>query len=298
MAVSRTRTTDGGISYAEHEGSPTYQISQGKLTPTRIFNIAWDDIDDFIVELFPSAQQVGDDYTIGTPLTFPSRDWLVPQSASVAPFDPQNPSWDATVGMNSYPDGGALVTVQFGQDTTNTSNDGSDNDQKLITHDVSIGGEMLMLPQNQLKWWVDGGDDIQVQEEDVRPGKIIPTLEHTITMHNVVAIPWTAIAAKIGSVNINVFTLGDFSADEGTLLYLGVNGNHDINLSGSQAWTISHRFSQRKVAGEAEGAAAIGWNHYFRPSTGKWQRIVVNDAADNIFPQVTFAELFQPEPAA
>lgn len=298
MAVLRSRTTAGGISYAEHEGSPTYQVSNSKLTPTRIFNIAWGDVDAFIGELFPSAQQAGTDYTVGTPLTFPDKDWLVPQSASVAPLDPQNPVWDDAAGMNSYPAGGALVTVQFGQDTTNTSNDGSDSDMKLVTHDVSIGGEFLTLPKAHCLWWDAGGANERIQEEDVNPGKLIPTLEHTVTMHNVVAIPWTAIGAKFGSVNEGDFSLADFTAAEGTLLYLGPNANHDINLSGSQAWTISHRFSQRIVAGEAVAGAAIGWNHFFRPSSGKWQHVVVNAEEDSIYPYATFIELFQPEPAA
>ncbi len=131
---------------------------------------------------------------------------------------------------------------------------------------------MLKLANQGLQW-ANGGTPTPVQGQTLNAGKTISMMEYDLQLHRATSIP-SAIFSLIGQVNNAAFA---GVAAEG-LLYLGAEISQSVTSDGSQPYEISAKFAQRYI----DGSTSLGWNHYFRPETGNWER-VISDSGNPVY---------------
>lgn len=289
--------TPGGIEFHELEGYPTGSGSrEGRTLQTR-WSISWDDLEDLLAELFPETATVGG-WTFAAPMTYPGISYLYAKSYSYRP-GPVPPEVDTPWDRNHYADSATdkkdscIVDITFGTASWTEADDGT-----YRTHDVTIGGEFLRLPQFRMKW---EGESAEAKESDLDTGLFIPHVEHSITFPMVPSVSWNTILSKIGKTNAGNDVFAN-SAEE-AVLYLGAQITATTTWKGTRTYRISHRFKERIISGQpydadeesSESISAlvgdIGWNHFFRPEHSRWQRLLLADGS-KIYPTTTFAELF------
>lgn len=299
-------TTVGGIAYEELEGSPTYRADRDGFGATQIYRMAWIDIDAFLNESFPLPVRAGFSYEYVSERTFPGTDWLFTRSVAIEAMAPEKPTAGAL--FNIY-DSGAKVTIEYATRTieldtagggAGTSPSGADTGT-LQSHRISIGGEAMILPVGAFGWALTQatfpGEFRPLQNENIRVGKIIPTIEHTLSFEYVPHPPFGTIAAMIGCVNSAVLL---FNAQAETLLFVGADATRRVTAQGTEAWKLEYRFSQKIVKGRLVGgtvlsgfeAVAIGWNHYFNPAEQWWDKVQTSNG-DYPYATANFAYLFQ-----
>lgn len=293
-------TTSGGIQYEELEGSPTLRATREGYQATQVYRIPWTSIGTFLNESFPPVVKVGGGFYQAPPRSFPGIPYLFTTSVAVEPFDPNNPVasiFSAPNQANTYA-AGAKVTIEYSTTTQEASDD------LLRTHRMSLGGEMMILPVGGFGWTSEQTDDfVPIQHEDVRIGKVIPTIEHSISFEYVPNPPTTAILDTIGCVNESLWEpLNTISAPAETALFLGADMYRRTTTLGEEAWKLEYRFSQRSIkglAGELPGGLSdpVGWNHFYHPQNHWWERIK-NKQGGNVYYKADFAPLFEPEPAS
>lgn len=298
-------TTDGGIAYEEIEGSPTFRADRDGFSATQIYHMAWIDIDAFLDESFPLPVRGGFAYQYVRERTFPGTDWLFTKSVSIEALNPEKPT--AGPQINVYDDG-AKVTIDYATRTIELDTEGGRGGSPtgadtgtLQTHQMSIGGEAMILPIGAFGWEFDNPPLLPfkpAQTEDVRVSKIIPMIEHSLSFEYVPHPPFTTIAAMIGTVNSATLL---FNAQPETLLFLGADATRRVTPQGTEAWKLEYRFSQKIVKGRVAGdiyegyeAVAIGWNHFFHPGYMRWDKLQTTDG-DNVYKTANFAPLFQAE---
>lgn len=285
--------TIGGIPYEEMEGSPVYRASRDGFSATQVYRMAWASIDAFLAESFPAPTLGGFNYNYVNERTFPDVAWLFTNSVVIEPFDPQNPTDGAL--FNVY-DSGARVTIEYSTRPRENQNN------TLQTHRLSIGGEMLVIPTRAFGWFQEqNGDFVPIQSEDVRVGKVLPTIEHSLSFEYVPDPPFETMASMIGTVNS---TADLFSAQGGTLLFLGADANRRVTPQGADAWKLEYRFSQRYIKGRTPNeeqvtgfdSSVITWNEFYNPARGWWDVIQTEDT-DKVYAYSDFANLFRAEGA-
>lgn len=297
------------VSYDELNSSPKLKVARDSSQATRIFLIDWDDIEAFVDELFPSPLE-----GYGGQSYYPSRPWLVAQSASFEPFDPDNPS-GCGEAINVYP-GGARVTVEYGipkddqkqgptegdsngdgtgpgGDQGSTGGETGNDDQKVthVRHDVSIAGEMLTLPNSGLKWANPDDQGSTDAGTEANAGKTIPLIEHQITWSHVQSPPWANIRACIGRVNNGNFC----GAAAETVLFLGCEAFREISSDGASDWEVKYKFAEKNTS--MNGDDVEGWNHFFRPSSGNFERLQTKHGGQ-IYKEADMTALYNSDVAA
>lgn len=290
--------TPGGIAYEELGGSPTFNVTREGYTAVQRWRIAWSDVDNLIEEIFPES--VSGVYFL--PMQFPNKPWLYANSVAIDnKFEggDQASTWNATSYTNDYT--WANVTINYS--TVQWEQQGTDpgGDTTLRTTDVSIGSEFLRMPGYRMQWINDpSGDPVpaaqrDVVEEDIDLGKLIPTLEYSITWHHAASLDLATIIDKIGHVNSTNDVIAD--ADDETVLYLGASANRTTTWKGTSTWRITHRFSEKR---QTHAGSVYGWNHFWRPGDDEATPAIVagfyevqTPEGNPIFPATTFIELFQ-----
>jgi hypothetical protein len=294
------------VPYEELENSPNVTYNRRGGSAVRKVRIDWGNIDAFLTEIFPYNPNWA---------FLPGFPWLVVTEASIAPFDPARPN-GMYEEINTYPTG-ALVTVNYtvspmlgymqdvayggegsGPGGSHGSSGGS-SQTTLLSHKVSLGGEYLNLPGLGLAWATAAdrsgpyipadvvGPLFRVTEE-VHVGVIVPTIEHSITWHQVLWPNWPGFRKCIGCVNQYTFA----GAPPETLMFLGVEGSREIGNTGQSNWTLTFKFSEKNTS--PQSTTPTGWNCFFRPDAqaagGSWQ-LMVRKNGDPIFPLVDFGNL-------
>jgi len=267
--------TPNGIPYEELQGSPKFSASESGLTATQIVRVAWNNLPAFIDECHPQPKisATGKNIT-PNPKTFPGYNWLFANSLEAEPFDENDPATQG-VFFNQYARLGARVTITYAA-------------KQLTPHRVTIGGEVLKLPNTSLLW----NSGAKVQDEDLVAGRILPTLEHTFTFRNVLSPPWTNIANRLGKVNSNNEIddgVNTHSVTPETVLFLGCDAEEERDTEGGQRWHLTYRFSERAIY---DDATRITWNHFWNKETNGWEKL--KDANGNpIYALADFDELFK-----
>lgn len=262
------------VFYEELDGSPAITMDRRGGSARRMVKIAWDDIDPFFSELFPSPfSGYGD-------ASFPGYPWLVVDTVQVEPFSPDPRGLNED--LNYFPSG-AKVTVNYkpperdaglqGANHTGPGGAGGSTggqqgqDQSFVTHKVSVGGEFITWPAQNLCWRqsVDGlpgwrGLAKHKASGDTTAGIIVPAIEHTITWAQVYWPPWGAIRQCLGKINAYDFA----GAPIGTLLFLGVEASHELTNAGLKAWSLEYKFTE-KNNNPLDPLKSMGWNYFLRP---------------------------------
>jgi len=304
--------------YEEIEGSQTLQVGRDNSSGRRIFKINWDQIDEFVDALLPTeVSQSQSQYD-----SFPGYPRLKASNLSFEPWG--RPIGDsintplvydfAKVTVDYKPpdarDGGADndKTGPGGENGSNKNAPGSEPAEAAekedapqeqtkepsfprISHKVTVGGEFLMLPNRTTRWdkspsgdpYSPGSEhakDYYVSEE-VQTGIVIPTIEHSITWEQVICPYWAYIRYAVGCVNSKTFA----GAPAENLLFLGAEAGRDFSLKeGTKGWTLTYKFSEKGNG---------GWNFFYRPETGRFERLVRKDAEDSpIYLSADFEPLF------
>lgn len=268
-------TTDGGIVYELYEGFPVYDFQQAEGTATEVYIMAWVDIDAFLLESFPQPFYVGTKLVYPLTRMFPGLPWLRTEKLRFEPFPNDKPATrNGTAPTYSTK---AKVTINYR--TPKFEED--DEAETFFTHRISIGGEFLTLPASGFKW---SGETTTVQNDDLVAGKVIPTAEHQLTWDYVLTPPMATIRATIGKVN-NAAFLG---AAAETLLFLGADMEQETTTGGLRPWKVDYRMSERLLK---QGGASVGWNYFFRPDTGNFERLLTR-AGGAVYDQAPFLPLF------
>jgi hypothetical protein len=265
--------------YEELDDSPEIDRDRKGGGARRSVRIAWDDIDAFFAELFGAN---GD-----TPAPYPGSAWLTVSRAKVKPFI------NAPRGLNEVPNyfpGGARVDVDYappdrdqgGADKTGPGggSGSTGNDQALITHKISLGGEFITWKSKNLRWALPADDDpAKLGDEKqyevtggIEAGVTSMTMEHTISWSQVLWPPWAAIRQCLGKTNAYPFA----GALADTLLFLGAEAEREFTAKGLKAWKLDYKLSE-KNNNAVNPAEPFGWNHFVRPdgkNAGQWQLLL------------------------
>ena len=185
-----------------------------------------------------------------------------------------------------------------------------DVDQELpsgtwATYSQDIGGELVTLPSQSLKW----DSDDAIVSDDVNPALFMPSTTHVVTWNAVVDPPWGHISTLRGKTNSAAWRIpstGQYVYPE-TLLFLGAKPKITFKLDDLvRTWSLEYQFAEKASKGiNADGEGAIydnaapvatvyGWNHVWRPNaaTPKWDKPVNSTNGDSMFPTGDLQDLF------
>lgn len=257
MAYAKA-TYGGQQQYEEIDNDEVYGIalSRSGRRDTRHFYVSNSNLPAFLVEMFPGGGAL--------PGRHPTVSYLwvddveirgygkaAGVSSGVAYWD----RWQASVTYSPLP----------------IEEEEQQQGETFITRRKTFGGEYMTLPGAHLKW----DDDTRIKEDEVVAAKLIPIIEHVITLHRVQSINDSLIRTCIGNVNNTTFE----GASAETMLFMGADTNYTIATDGTQQHTVELRWQEKRIK---VGASTYGWNHFFRPGTGAWEKIK-NDAGDYIY---------------
>lgn len=261
-------TTD----FDELGGSPTYNFRPFGSTGRRMAKIPQNKLGDLITHLFPDGE---------TPTAISSDyPWLIAQALIVEPFASEEEKIASPIQSNlDYASVNAYdalkVTIEYGTFQAGQSEQQNEDPVLLLEHRWTAGGEFLTVPSAGLEW----GDEFDVRPE-VDAGFVVPTFEQQITWPRVENPPFAAIRNAIGSVNNADMVFRTGVAAPETSLFLGAEMHRTVLTSGTLAWDVTYRFSEKRVPLSGETAADVkdtiggedgaddllvgGWNHFFR----------------------------------
>lgn len=134
-----------------------------------------------------------------------------------------------------------LVTINYETPQASPDDQGEDP-QVLLMHRWSIGGEVVVPSAGGFEW-----DDGGKVGKEVKPGIIVPTIEHQITWPRVESPPFAIIRDRIGTVNDAVLMFKTGQIEPETLMFLGAELNRDILTTGALAWELGYHFSEKRV---------------------------------------------------
>lgn len=291
------------INNDELEGSPSIVMDRTGGSAKRIFKIAWEDIGLAILEVFPGAL-FGYPYTASLP-GFP---WLRATRMSIDAFDPNRPTGTNQV-INTYPAGAKIVVdyepLKFPDAVDNDTpaeddkpKDPSGQDITFLEHRVTFGGEYLTWPNNGVRWdkaadgtgYSPGTDKKHQVFEDINVGIVIPTIEHELTWNYVAgaSVPWRGIRNCLGKVNTDQY----IKVPPECLLFSGATAERSYSTVGIPAWKLTYRFSEKCYNYPVPaGQVAQGWNHFLRPGTGKFEKLVRRDGT-GVYQSARFRQLY------
>jgi len=286
------------ISYEEIGGSPTFAASNNGITARQIYKMPWTSIDQFIRESFPPAVEANCEYIHENNRPFPGKPKLITDKITVEPWlpDKQTGSQEHTYdGVNTYSH--ARVTIDYAtlprQGTV-----------PYGTHRITMGAEFIVLPKLKTQFVEDGNTvadtptdaDKTMDDDEVQITKVIPTIEHTLNFVSMPNPPFDKIREQLGTVNKDEGDSNLFSAEPGTLLFLGIEGEEGFNTEGETAWDISYRFSEKRIHGynPGEGETIFGWNHFYNKQTGTWEVVIRPKDGGNgtVYDESLFTKLF------
>lgn len=274
-------------------GSPKIHMDRSGGTAVQMFRIAWADVGPFILEMLGP-----------TPYAMPGFPWLTVDNMDIEPHHTEGPDANGA-DPATYSAAGAKVTLNYTipkedgkQQPASNGGDGSGPGGKdgstggsavtFVKHTVSVGGEFLQWPAKGAHWEIGDfkGDD--KLSDTTQVGRVVGLIEHQVTWSFVKFPPWDAIRSLIGKINDKKFC----GALAGTMLFLGVEAEHEFTSNGAQAWTVTYKFSEKR---NVDSFGIIrGWNYFLRPSTGDWEKILIRAGAgsEGIYLEGNFAGLF------
>ncbi len=270
----------GFVPFDDYAGkSPVINFTRDSRDATRIGIVAWANIDALTLECFPPPP--------APPGQFPGVSYLYVESMDVRPLHPEGSlDWNPSGDFPTYDS--AEVTIKysklkFEQPSAN----------QLISRKWAFSAEFMTIPSNTLQWLTaDANGKKDVKDDNITAGKLIPMVEHSITWHRALSVPWTAIKANIGKVNDGTLNNSYFnSVADQSLLYLGAEIGWTFSSDGTQVWTIDHKFQERKLK---SSGSSYGWNHFWKTSNNSWDKLVdKNDASKFVYDtSSSFMDLF------
>lgn len=262
----------GAVAFDELEGeegggpSPVITADRYGRAATREGRVLWTDIDALLLECFPPAGSL--------PGQYPGVSYLFVDSVEITPAVPDKPTRSGNVLVWPY----AVVKIGYKTPDYDTST--------LLSRRYSFSADAMTLPSGFLRWGEQYGDIIQ--QEDVRPHKVIRVIEHSITHHRQASIPFGVLRTHVGRINDDEYE----GAPAETLYFSGVEIGIEFDTVGNTTRDITYSFRERVInRSGAYGTGTIGWNHIWRPDTGDWDK-PVDEMGNFLYQTADFTELF------
>lgn len=173
--------------------------------------------------------------------------------------------------------------------------------QRFVTREIEYAVESLPVPGGAYRW-----EEAPTDSLFEPPPRMLNTATLSYTWHNVPEPPMLAIDTLRGYVNSRDFDNETF--DDGvtgfpvkmrkhaaeTLLFAGAKIESYKDLRGDWRFNVHYQFLKRDNGLRRDGGRA-GWNHLFRPSSQRFERVVDAATGDNgIYRVINFDLLFQP----
>lgn len=251
--------------------APEFKITQSGITATRKIHLYdWDDLDDYIDNLFSGGAATGGEPFRSSIATYPGREALLLRGIDIAPFEPNRVNTDNAYGVATC-DAGALITLNYGTVDYETSSDEQGDDPTTwLSWDTDVQQQYLTHGQTTMKW---ESDDSQVQN-DILPGFPVTLVNHTLTWHRVPNPPMLYWYGFVGKCNSGTFLRHGAE----TVLFSGFQKSTQANTDGTKSSEVKMTFEARIAHGTlVDGAGStIGWNHFLNKD-GKWDRIVTQN---------------------
>lgn len=181
-------------------------------------------------------------------------------------------SVDAT-GWVAYPF--AVVTINFAiPEYSIEDGSGDPSGQPWTTTTFDVSGEFLTLPDSAYKFsgGVPTGSPV---------GKIIPQVAISMKRHWVPYLPVSAMLGLIGKVNNATFTIGDFTCQPETLLFLGGPNQRQADTAGGQSQEVEYKFSYRPVS----------WNKFIHPNGTSGFQYITDGSGNKVYDAGSFGTL-------
>jgi hypothetical protein len=265
--VNLTKVTLTGSTVVEEmNSSPQIMANRTSQSITRELKLAWDSIGTLINECFPAPPDV--------PGVHPLASFLYVEELEFAPFHP-----DAGEEVVDFGGGAqnqyllAKCKVKYGPLPYDPTT--------LLTRKFSVGGEVMTYPSASIRWV---GEVTTISGDGISAGKILPSVDHSITFHRVVTPPYEDIRDLVGKVNESEFE----DVAEECLLFLGAEMSFVFTTTGQEMWTVDYKFQERLV--QALGIQ-LGWNYFWREDLGIWAKLETKNG-DPIYPSGDFTPLF------
>jgi hypothetical protein len=255
------------ITYEPMAGFPTFGGTQRELTATDKWLIAGTDINALYLYLFPPPVLLIPQLPArmdGSSVLFASSLALEPQMGEDdVPTLTAVTNWNGSTGhLNTYRK--YYATIQYKSIPFQQSNSGN----TIYTTKWSSKAEIMKLPNYGLKW---SSDDKPVGDETLNAGKPVIQAELSLSLQRVPVIPIATILNLLGKINNSPFNL---VATE-CLLFSGIDISQETTSDGSQPYTVELKWASRLL----DGDPSLGWNHYYRQSTGKFERLKRKDGS-------------------
>ena len=292
------------VAFDEDNSSPRGSLRDSKQVVVRTGLTAWTDLDAFAIELMPPSTG---SFTPMVGAALPGNNLLRVVGFEFEPNGTAAITGQAFSALNVYDKARWTITYErpdYAFDETEAAQDG--DPIPFLSHTWEGGGEFLTLPADGLLWIVSAGDPTDASQtssvgDDANAGLFIPSIEHQVTWSRVPSPPFDDIRARVGKVNHADFVLSTGTAAPETLLFLNPSISREVMSDGARAWSVSYKFSERRVIAEDQTDPG-GWNHFYRNDPGangfyRMKRTTSPNpqtAADikDIYDKISFAELF------
>ena len=274
--ITLAKTTAGGIPYTTMQGSPTFSANQDASTAKEDIIIEKVNLANFVFESFPIPEDLNQfiDLRRRLPVLTGVDNMGTPFLTKAIDFVPFNS--DLALDAQTY------VKVSIIYETAQKKDGDEDDPETFLTHTLNAGGQLIAIPSQHMEADDAPPNKRKLQEPNVPITVFIPTIEHSFSWARVQVPPFAAIRSNLGKVNNAVF----LTAPKESLLFLGVSASQDFTLEGEEPWRIDFKFSERNKQG-------LGWNHFFLPSTGKWEKLKNADGEFAYEESSTFDQLFK-----
>ncbi len=167
----------------------------------------------------------------------------------------------------------ALVTIKYVRDSQTPET------ADLISEQLSPTAEFLTLDPKDFSWDIAGKQPLK---EGEAPGLLVRGLEYTVTQHKVFNIPAACLTLP-GSVNAAAYfsRLLGLSFPAETLLYSPPDSQRKITANAEEppAWQLTHKLAYKPQ----------GWNRFWNPRTGKFDKIYRKGVEYKNHPPASFA---------
>lgn len=309
--------TRGGIPYKLMDGYPRFSRNNDAFQGTEVYLLLARDILDFMSESFPPPIRNPDGEIIqNRNRRMPAAGVLVTQSMNTEPFLGDLPA-DPFRGDPGAPDGtyGDLYVVTIEYKTEPGSNQDEDDDEEqadpesYLDQSISAGGEIIYVSTKRLEITDPGGippgPDFQgppqsaqgSRDNGLQITKVVPTIEHTLSVKRFAEPNWKLIYANLGSVNSG-YVEPIPESFPGTCLFMGISGQRTFQLLNEKTierpWNLDFKWSQRYIPMPGIPEQIMGWQYVYSPEDGGWVWATLN--GQNLYEFKVHSEMLRSTP--
>lgn len=292
--------TRSGIPYKLMDGYPKFRRDNDAFSGTEVYLLLVRDLQGFMAESFPPPIRNPDGEIIqNRNRRMPSAGILVTQDISAEPFLDQLPA-DPFGADSSAPDGtyGDLYVLTIAYKTEPGSNEDEDDDEEqaspetFLDQSISAGGEIIYVSTKRLEVTEQSGIDPNdpnfqgppqsaqaSRDNNIQVTKVVPTIEHTLSIKRFAEPNWKLIYGCLGTVNSGYIEPIPESFP-GTCLFMGISGQRTFQVLNEKTierpWNLDFKWSQRYIPMPGVPQQIMGWQYVYSPEDGGWVWATLN----------------------